>query len=90
MKFLQSINGISMIFMLYISFYYLAEYRKKLSKPLLLMFISFLLLAAGTFLLINSGRSYDVYLTGHAFSFAAYLVLLVNLFKSIKNGKKAK
>ena len=82
--------SISVIFMLYLAIYYFTEYIHKKSKSLLTNFLAFASLAIGTLLLIFSLGNYIIYVVGHVFSFGAYALLLLNLLRSLKHGKKAK
>lgn len=80
--------SISILFMIYFALHYFFEYQEKKKKPLLIVMASFILLAVGSFLIMLGALVYKIYVIGHVFSFFAYLLLLLNLVRSFKHGKK--
>lgn len=82
--------AISVIFLLYLASHYFFEYFDNKNSHLITMLISFLLLAVGNFSLIIGIHKYQYYVLGHISSFAAYLLILINLILVLKHGKKKK
>lgn len=81
---------ISAIFLLYLAIHYLNEYRIKNNSRLAITFSAFTLLFVGSIEIIRSKLNIINYAVGHFLILIAYILILINIIKIAKNGKKTK
>lgn len=82
--------SLSTVFLAYLSIHYFLEFKAKSHSSSAIVASAFALLAVSTLILLFSGADYIRHIVGHIFAFIAYLLLLFNLIRSLKHGKKTK
>ena len=77
--------GVLSIFLLsVITYHYFEEYLKFQNRKSLLVLVAFLFLFVGNVAFIYSSVYYQAYVAGHILELIAYLLILVNLIKTVK------
>lgn len=67
-----------------ITYHYFEEYLKNKNKKSLLVLVAFLFLFVGNIAFIYSSVYYQAYVAGHVLELVAYVLILINLIKTVK------
>ena len=87
---IYSFYFLSSIFLVYITLHYFFNYIRNKQTKTLLALIAFIFLLFGSIHFMFVVNHVLFYILGHFLELAAYLIILINLFLVLKNGKKTK
>jgi hypothetical protein len=83
-NFIVAFNFIAAVLLFYVALYYFGKYRRSRSPGVFLVFMAFVFLFAGRFLLFMSALSHTLYVADHILELTAYTLIMLSILKVMK------